>query len=744
MAVPTGGADSRWPGAVGGTPAILAAAKVKSPWVLAGAAAAAVMFVAVGAVWQQRWQRQAQRRDEQDFGVEDGCLVLFDGRLPTVGEISDPVLVGVHRAQVLDARASSGETLAEAPAYVPRDADGELRERLAAGGFVLLIGDSAAGKSRAAFEGMRAELPGHVLVRPSGRDAVGPAVGRAARERRCVLWLDDLERYLGAGGLTTERVGRLLAGAGHHRVIVATIRAAELERLSTQVEADDDAGQQAVSDLRQILDQAHQIRIGRMFSEPELGRALARVWDPRIAAAVERAGAYGIAEYLSAGPQLLRAWQDARDSSAGRHSRGAALVASAIDVRRAGWTSPLPRGLLDQVCEQYLAGPECAHVPREPSGQAWDWATRRREATTALLRPVPSNPGLVEVFDYLVDAIQHTEEPLARVPEAVIRAAIGYAGGADADAIASVAYAQGRYPLSEHASRHAYQAQASDPARGADHPDTLTSRNNHALALRGLGRLEEAEAELRAVLDARTRVLGASHPDTLASRNHLAAVLRTQGRLEEAEAEHRCELEACIRVLGADHPLTLASRNNLATVLRSLGRLQESEAESRALVEACTRVLGANHFDTLYSRINLAHSLRSLGRLDEAEAEHRAVVDASTQVMGADHPFTLLERDVHAQALRCLGRFGEAETEHRAVLEALTRVLGADHGDTLISRRNHALVLHDLGRLEEAEAEHRAVLEGLTRVLGADHPETLASRKNHAFVSRDLRQGAEE
>ena len=102
----------------------------------------------------------------------------------------------------------------------------ELRERLAAGGFVLLVGDSTAGKTRAAFEAVRGTLADHVLIRPAARDAVAAAVGRAARERRCVLWLDDLESYLGAGGLTAAQAGRLLAGPGHHRVIVATIRAA--------------------------------------------------------------------------------------------------------------------------------------------------------------------------------------------------------------------------------------------------------------------------------------------------------------------------------------------------------------------------------------------------------------------------------------------------------------------------------------------------------------------------------------
>jgi hypothetical protein len=49
-------------------------------------------------------------------------------------------------------------------------------------------------------------------------------------------------------------------------------------------------------------------------------------------------------------------------------------------------------------------------------------------------------------------------------------------------------------------------------------------------------------------------VLGPDHPDTLDSRSNLARVLAARGRLEEAEAEYRAVLEARTRVLLPDHP----------------------------------------------------------------------------------------------------------------------------------------------------------------------------------------------
>jgi hypothetical protein len=63
----------------------------------------------------------------------------------------------------------------------------------------MLVGDSTAGKSRAAYEAI-VTLPDHVLIVPNDRDAIATAIFEAVHTRRCVLWLDDLENYLGAGG----------------------------------------------------------------------------------------------------------------------------------------------------------------------------------------------------------------------------------------------------------------------------------------------------------------------------------------------------------------------------------------------------------------------------------------------------------------------------------------------------------------------------------------------------------------
>ena len=58
---------------------------------------------------------------------------------------------------------------------------------------------------------------------------------------------------------------------------------------------------------------------------------------------------------------------------------------------------------------------------------------------------------------------------------------------------------------------------------------------------------------------------GADHPNTLTARNDLASAYQTAGRLEEAITLYEQVLAESERVQGADHPNTLATRNNLAS-----------------------------------------------------------------------------------------------------------------------------------------------------------------------------------
>ena len=150
---------------------------------------------------------------------------------------------------------------------------------------------------------------------------------------------------------------------------------------------------------------------------------------------------------------------------------------------------------------------------------------------------------------------------------------------------------------------------------GADHPDTLNSRDNLADAYREAGRATEAIPLHEQTLAARQRLLGPDHPHTLTSRDNLALAYREAGRATEAIPLHEQTLGARDRALGPDHPHTLTSRDNLARAYREAGRAAEAIPLHQQALAARERVLGPDHPDTLRSRDNLAAAARAAGRV---------------------------------------------------------------------------------------------------------------------------------
>ena len=125
---------------------------------------------------------------------------------------------------------------------------------------------------------------------------------------------------------------------------------------------------------------------------------------------------------------------------------------------------------------------------------------------------------------------------------------------------------------------------------GPDHPDTLGSRDNLAIAYRAAGRAAEAIELHERTLGDMERVLGPDHPDTLGSRGNLAIAYRAAGRAAEAIPLYERTLGDMERVLGPDHPDTLdlaeQPRRRLSERWRGHGRRYQAPLVGPA---ACRR-----------------------------------------------------------------------------------------------------------------------------------------------------------
>ena len=277
--------------------------------------------------------------------------------------------------------------------------------------------------------------------------------------------------------------------------------------------------------------------------------------------------------------------------------------------------------------------------------------------------------------------------------------------------------------------------QAGD-ALGPDHPDTLASRNNLAVAYQESGRLNEAITLHRQTLQDSTRTLGPDHPHTLTSRNNLAHAYQESGRLNEAITLHRQTLQDRARSLGPDHPDTLTSRHNLAGAYQDAGRIDEAIELFEQILEDRTRILSTHHPDTLTSRNNLANAYQDAGRIDEAITLHEQNLKDLESLLSSGHPYILASRNNLAGAYQAASRLQDAITLQERNLTDRSSILGPHHPSTLISRNNLASVYKAAGRLDEAVTLHERSFEDCIHILGPGHPHTLTSRNNLASAYR--------
>jgi serine/threonine protein kinase/tetratricopeptide (TPR) repeat protein len=349
-----------------------------------------------------------------------------------------------------------------------------------------------------------------------------------------------------------------------------------------------------------------------------------------------------------------------------------------------------------------------------------------QERVLAAAQPKGQEGGLGK--DATIRAALDAAEPgidqaFARQPavEAAIRRSVG-----------DVYRALGQYA---EAQKHLERSVALRAAQlGADHPDTLASKNSLALLYWAQGKYHQAEALLNEVLQARKTQRGTDHADTLTSKNNLALLYKQQGKYAHAEPLFMEVLEARRHQLGPDHPETLDTMSNLAALYHQRGRYDEAEHLYKQVLAGYHRQLGADHPHTLTCLNSLADLYRVRGRYDEAEPLFKQVLEARRRTLGADHPHTLTSMNNLAGLYKARGRYDEAEPLFKQVLEARRRTLGPEHPDALTSLSDLGGLYQARGRYDQAEPLFQQVLVAQRRTLGPEHPDTLKSMNNLAAL----------
>lgn len=288
----------------------------------------------------------------------------------------DPGRLGVHPAPGPDDTVELPLT-----EYLPRPHDETLRQRLARtaatndASFVLLVGRSASGKTRGAYEAVAAVLPDWPVVHPADADELAAWIEAAHIGPRTVLWLDEAQRYL--NGAPGERASRLLGRLLYQvapLVVVGTMWPEHLRRLTESRRG----GEDEYPHTRALLTGRHaMIAVPDTLSGDAPAVAAAAARDPRLAAAVRAAGPGNrVLQHLTGGPELVRRWDMGPDQwfTAPEH----AVLTAAVEARRLGHASAVPARLLMEAAAGFMDS-----SARATAGKEWFPAAISALTTTA-------------------------------------------------------------------------------------------------------------------------------------------------------------------------------------------------------------------------------------------------------------------------------------------------------------------------------------------------------------------------
>ena len=575
------------------------------------------------------------------------------------------------------------------PEYVPRDVDAAefgIRAKVAAaaerGGFMLLVGGSSVGKTRAAFEAVKTLLPDWWLVHPAGPTEVSAL--EQVLSPRMVVWLDELQRYLdGAHGLTGGVV-RALLNAPHPAMIIGTLWP---DRYTIYTAVPAPGGPDPRAREREVLDLAAVIRISAEFSAAERGRArAAAARDPRLRVALESAE-YGLTQTLAAAPQLVARWEDARTAS----PYAWAVLTAALDAARLGVRAPLSADLLREAAPGYCTSAQQAEAPENWFEEALAYATGKLHGAAAALSPAGAGIGQIvgyTVADYL---IQHAsrERRDARVPASTWDAALCHIRDpADAARLAGSAWNRLLYSYAIPLYRRA--ADAGDESAAQQLADLLSKR----------GDLDGAAQILRALADGDNRhavTLLADQLEELGDLDGAAQILRARAdagdeyaamRLARLLAERgdldglRARADAGDRAASRKLAMLLAERGDLD------GLRARADAGDRAAALLLADLLAdRGDLDGLRARADagdrhaallLADLLADRGDLDGAAQILRARADAGDEHAAQQLADLLADRGDLDGAAQILHARADAGDEHAA--RQLVRLL-AERGD---------------------------------------------------------------
>ncbi|MBB6427166.1 protein kinase domain-containing protein [Sphingopyxis sp. JAI128] len=243
----------------------------------------------------------------------------------------------------------------------------------------------------------------------------------------------------------------------------------------------------------------------------------------------------------------------------------------------------------------------------------------------------------------------------------------------------ALAQAEGAYgymadiELAERAFRRAVAIGETDGS-GVPPTQLLKAKSSLVLVLMRLGRAQDAEPIARAIVAESRRLRGADHPDTLVTRQHWVTSLSMSGRDEEALRASDPLLAAMRARFGDNHRFTLALHSTRFESFAALGRYDDAAREAERVWKGAAALAGPQSHQALGGQNDYAAALCQTAQRGRGLTVAQDALASVRQAFGADYPLTHVIRFYTAECMISNRRHAEAG----ALLDGLDRQKAAD------------------------------------------------------------------
>jgi tetratricopeptide (TPR) repeat protein len=470
--------------------------------------------------------------------------------------------------------------------YIHRDDEDVIGALLQNGRPALLIGSSMVGKTKMAARIIAERFSSWPVAIPDSRTALADLDAKDVTLSNSVIWLDDIERLIGTGGITEGALQRLSAA---HNVIIGTIRASAYERFRPS--------DQLRPPEWDVLSTFEHVFVSRELTPNEQARLAQAVSDPEI---LKRIRSVGLGEYAGAAAQVAEAL---KLGAAGADSVGYALVLGAADWRRCGLIRPVPVTVLPILAEPHLDERRRTRLSdKEAFSAGLAWAIREINPSVSLLQP--SGLDSYIIYDYALDLISRQNVPVPAASWAVVMT------NADPSELIGIGYTA---EVTYHQTETAIQAFSEAAHSGHAYAAPMAARNLGVL-LAGQGDTDGAKSAYQQAIDS-------GHPVAapMAIVN-LGNLLARQGDADGAKSAYQQAIDS-----GHAVAAPMAARN--------LGLVLAGQGDADGAKSAYRRAIDSGHGDaTPMAMVNLADLLAAQGDADGAKSAYQQAIDSGHAV----------------------------------------------------------------------------------------------------------------